>query len=332
MAVTLQDYPYKRLALFSGVEAEDLERWLSYCRQVSFITGDVILQPKICNDMMYIILSGQVSIHLDQATNPSIANVGEGECVGEMSLFDSQNPSAFVIAKTDIEALLIERGVLLAIVDESHQVSKNLLNLLSKRLRSGSQVINSSQRLQKEYEQHANVDTLTGLYNRRWMDNFFKRFANDRAGNGERVLSLMIVDADHFKQFNDKHGHNAGDVALKSIADALQLCIRPTDTAIRYGGEEFIILLPQTHLNDAQLIAERVRKGVEKTGIQYKNEALPAVTISIGLAELSSNELQCDLVAAADQALYLAKKLGRNRVCINNRETSIALEKARYLS
>lgn len=319
--MTLQDYPYKQLTLFSGVEEDDLQRWISYCELASFCADDIILQPNFCNDMMYIILSGQVGIHLGNASSPAIASVGVGECVGEMSLFDSQNPSAYVIAQTDLEALSIERQVLLAIVDESHQVAKNLLYLLSRRLRSGNKVMNNSQLLQKEYEQHANVDALTGLYNRRWIDNYFKRLsASGRQDWDLPTLSLMMVDVDHFKQFNDQHGHNAGDQALKCIAEALQLYVRPTDTAIRYGGEEFIILLPQTLLSEAQMIADRVRSGVAKTVIATGNHEFPPVTISIGLAYLQENDLQSDLVAAADEALYLAKTQGRNRVCINDRE------------
>ncbi|NRB40801.1 MAG: GGDEF domain-containing protein [Pseudomonadales bacterium] len=321
MAVTLQNYPLKQLSLFAGVDADDLQRWLSHCELKNFAQNDVILQPNIQNDMMYIILSGQVSIHLGHAASPAIASVGVGECVGEMSLFDSQNPSAYVMAQTDIETLAIDRQILLSMVDESHDVSKNLLYLLSRRLRSGNQVVNSSQRLQKEYEQHANVDALTGLYNRRWMDNYFKRVcASDRKSQGDSGLSLMMVDADHFKQFNDQHGHNAGDFALKCIADALQLHVRPTDIAIRYGGEEFIILLPDTDLNKAQMIAERVREGVAKTAIKSRDETYAPITVSIGLARMQPEDEQSDLVIAADEALYLAKTLGRNKVCINDRE------------
>ena len=321
MAATLQIYPFKKLSLFAGVEDEQLQRWLSQCEYKYFSKKAIVLQPNMCNEQMYVILQGEVTIHLNHASTPAIAEVGEGECVGEMSLFDSQNPSAYVLANTDLETLMINRELLLSMVDESHQFAKNLLYLLSSRLRSGNRVVNSSQRLQKEFEHHANVDALTGLYNRRWMDDFFKRLAASEALEKDYAgLSLMMVDVDHFKQFNDQYGHNAGDLALKCVAVALHLNIRSTDIAIRYGGEEFIILLPQTPLGEAQMIAERVRNGVASTLIRSQQQAYPAVTISIGLADWQANELQSDLVAAADEALYLAKTLGRNKVCLNDRQ------------
>ena len=319
MTVALQRYAFNQLSIFSGVDDTDLKRWLSYCSCVSFTEGDVVLQPQVSNEKMYIILSGQVTIHIGAADNASIACVGVGECVGEMSLFDSQNPSAFVIAQSALECLCIDRQTLLAMVDESHAIAKNLLYLVSRRLRSGNLLMKSSQQLQKEYEQHANVDALTGLYNRRWVNNYFNRLITAPNHGEDVTLSLMMVDVDRFKQFNDQHGHNAGDIALQCLADALSIYIRPTDVAIRYGGEEFIILLPATSLVEAEKVADRLRAGIQSTEMSSLEKTYPSITASIGVAQWQAGDEQVDLIGAADSALYKAKNLGRNRVCINYR-------------
>jgi diguanylate cyclase (GGDEF)-like protein len=127
-------------------------------------------------------------------------------------------------------------------------------------------------------------------------------------------LSLMMLDVDDFKAYNDKYGHPAGDSALKAVADILKETLRGADVAARYGGEEFAILLPQTSSEEAAQIAERIRKKIERTEFPERK-----VTASIGIASCS-NEVDTprDLISAADVALYAAKNHGRNNVQIFN--------------
>ena len=160
------------------------------------------------------------------------------------------------------------------------------------------------------YEQ-ATHDPLTGLYNRNYLGEALHRLCatEDRPG-GARV-ALLMIDVDHFKQVNDIWGHQIGDKVLAAVAGAILHAIRPDDIAVRFGGEEFVVLLADIELHAAQSIAERIRASIAQTG-----EGLPEVTASVGVALRLPGE-QCDsLVGRADQALYRAKAEGRDRVTV----------------
>lgn len=153
-------------------------------------------------------------------------------------------------------------------------------------------------------------DPLTGLKNRRY---FAHHFHDECARSHRRNehLSLLFLDIDFFKRINDEHGHHIGDVVLKELGNYLHSQCRPYDTAVRWGGEEFLILLRSTDEAGAILFAERIRAGVAQ-GISPK---IPfTFTISVGLAEHETDDTLEDLVHRGDQALYHAKQSGRNRV------------------
>ncbi len=160
------------------------------------------------------------------------------------------------------------------------------------------------------YEQ-ATHDPLTGLYNRNYLSEALHRLCapDDRPG-GARV-ALLMIDVDHFKQVNDIWGHQTGDKVLAAVAGGILHAIRPDDVAVRFGGEEFVVLLADIDLQAAQAIAERIRASIAQTG-----EGLPAVTASVGVALRSLGEPCDSLVGRADQALYCAKADGRDRVTV----------------
>ena len=167
------------------------------------------------------------------------------------------------------------------------------------------------------------VDGLTGLANRRRFDDQV-HIECERALRSVEPLSLLMIDVDHFKRFNDRYGHPAGDACLRSVAVAIQgLVSRPADLVARYGGEEFVMLLPQTQLFGARHLGERVVKAVEALCIPHDvSPSGPVVTVSVGVATaLCGAEEGCTpiapaaLVSAADQAMYAAKAAGRGRSC-----------------
>ncbi len=160
----------------------------------------------------------------------------------------------------------------------------------------------------------ASTDALTGLFNRRRFADVLKReFAVTK--RYKNTLSCLLLDLDHFKQINDRFGHDAGDQVLKEVARRINGSLREVDLAARYGGEEFVILLPHTSKGDARIVAERLLKSVRKQDFNFGGE-LVTVTTSIGCAgnsDVLSNNAE-DLVKAADIALYEAKNRGRNQV------------------
>ncbi len=160
----------------------------------------------------------------------------------------------------------------------------------------------------------AHKDALTGVYNRSTLDDSLTREIK-LAHRYQRPLAMIILDIDHFKSVNDTYGHAVGDQVIKAIAERTGKCIRSTDILFRYGGEEFVALLSNTDLQGAQLLAERIRAAVEQEQICCGDQTL-RVTASLGVAELAANENQAQFFTRADQALYQAKREGRNRVCL----------------
>jgi diguanylate cyclase (GGDEF)-like protein len=162
-------------------------------------------------------------------------------------------------------------------------------------------------------ERLSTTDALTGLRNRRYVADVLALEVL-RANRYGTALSLLMADLDHFKRVNDTHGHLAGDAVLAATAGIVMQFLRSIDVAGRYGGEEIVVVLPQTDLEGAVALAERVRGAVEANECELGDGRRAAVTVSVGVAQLQRGEEVGDLIAAADAALYTAKSAGRNRV------------------
>lgn len=159
-------------------------------------------------------------------------------------------------------------------------------------------------------------DSLTGLYNRRYLLENMRREIG-RALKKGKPLSLISFDADHFKRFNDNHGHDAGDAILRSLGELMRKTFDCDEVVCRFGGEEFVVLLPETDKVTACHRAEVLRSAVEALVIRYGDQNLPRITISLGVATLPENGTDPRmLLTAADAALYRAKGEGRNRICV----------------
>lgn len=154
-------------------------------------------------------------------------------------------------------------------------------------------------------------DPLTGVGNRVALETTLNREIG-LAQRHQQDLSLLIIDIDHFKLVNDNYGHSAGDCVLKDIATQLNLCCRDTDAIYRFGGEEFVVILNKTDLAGAVIIAERLRECIEDSSTTHGDKAIN-VTTSVGVARLRKEDSMDSLFERADQALYKAKKQGRNR-------------------
>lgn len=171
---------------------------------------------------------------------------------------------------------------------------------------------------QRKLVEGALQDPLTGLYNRRLLED---RLGSELAGalRHGRLVSVLMVDIDHFKQVNDAHGHLAGDEALRMVANTLRATIRKEDFVARFGGEEFVVIARETGLDGARLLGERIRRAVERSRCVWQDQDL-SVTVSVGVTvsapadRFVPGETERQLLEAADRALYRAKEEGRNRV------------------
>lgn len=159
-------------------------------------------------------------------------------------------------------------------------------------------------------EEKASFDFLTKLYNRRKFNSFLEYEISKANRYGEQHLSLLLVDIDYFKNVNDKYGHLVGDYILQEISKILTICSRDTDIVARWGGEEFVLMLPQTNIEQAFFVAEKLRATIEK----HKFDDVTHITCSIGVSQFHKNEEKDTLFKRVDEALYKAKKAGRNRV------------------
>jgi diguanylate cyclase (GGDEF)-like protein len=231
-----------------------------------------------------------------------------------MSIIDNSPRSAYVVADDVTTLLEISHTTFWDLAAALPQVPINLLHLLVNRVRGNNVTISESRRLQQLYRQHASIDALTGLHNRRWIDEVLPRQLRRSSTNGE-PLCVIMIDVDHFKALNDEHGHQAGDFVLFAVAHVLKTCFRPTDLIARYGGEEFTVILPNTDLGGAVRAADRVRVAIERTELNTPSqESLPNVSVSMGVAQLQEGQDHLSLLEVADKALYEAKRQGRNRV------------------
>jgi diguanylate cyclase (GGDEF)-like protein/putative nucleotidyltransferase with HDIG domain len=164
-------------------------------------------------------------------------------------------------------------------------------------------------------EQKSRIDVLTGLFNRRHFEERLKEEVSRHSRYGD-VFSIFMLDLDHFKTYNDAYGHPAGDILLSQIGEIIKSSVRNVDQAFRYGGDEFVVILPQTARDDAYVVAERVRGQIAG---EMEKKAI-AVTCSIGLASYPSDGVVADeLVDVADDALYHAKRTGGNRILLSSK-------------
>ena len=188
-------------------------------------------------------------------------------------------------------------------------------------------LIDELQASNKVLRELAVVDGLTHLYNHRFFQESLAKHLSLSTRN-KRTLSLLFIDVDHFKQYNDTHGHPEGDNVLKTLAGIMSKRLRTSDLIARYGGEEFVVLLPETSEAGALVVAENLRISVESHTFKGgDSQPLGKVTISVGVAVFPETATEgADLIRKADQALYKAKNEGRNRLCLADKDTSIDLE------
>ena len=160
------------------------------------------------------------------------------------------------------------------------------------------------------------IDSLTGLHNRRYMEGHLRTLVSELLQNG-RALSVLLADIDHFKNVNDTHGHDGGDAVLKEFSARFKRNTRGIDLACRLGGEEFLIIMPDTDMGRAYQVAERLRAHIAAETFQVNPESRIRVTASVGIATLERADDTPDiLLKRADNALYAAKRNGRNRVVV----------------
>jgi len=278
----------------------------------------------IAHDTLFLVLSGELSVCLESgndaapkycatSTRKQVARIVPGESVGEQSLIDGQKPNAWAIAEQESQVLAVPAALVWQSMQEEPKIALNLLRVLSARVRDANAGLSQAILQQQHLAQDAETDALTGLHNRRWMDQTYPR-SLDRHQSPARPASLLMIDIDHFKRVNDDYGHPIGDLVICHAAQCIETALRPGDLCARYGGEEFCVLLPEVEPEMATRVARRICAAVSAAPFKLDTGATLVVTVSIGVAGWDQKVTLGALLQAADSALYQAKRQGRNRV------------------
>ncbi len=258
--------------------------------------GFRLVWPKACNDE-------RIFDILNKLTPETEYILSSNDKIGAFPLLSEEGEiTGCIVARSTLDAL-----------------SKRDISYLEQLTRQSGITISRANSYSKIL-QYATIDALTNLNNRRQFEHRLgQEIATTKRQNNP--LCAMMIDIDFFKKVNDTYGHASGDAVLRGVAAIIKSALRESDIPSRYGGEEFAVLLPYTHIDEAKIVGERLRKAVEASPIPINDEDSKVksikVTISMGLAEFNNNETGEELFERADKALYEAKESGRNRVCIN---------------
>ena len=308
------------VSLLRGVDLSALQSLLARCSFRDLAPGELLLTAGCGNHNIYVVMSGSVCVHLDDLSGPPYVVLSTGECVGEISILGETKVTANVAGNETARLMVIDKELLWHLIEESPELARNLLYTLAHRVGRDNLFLRRSLRRQRESEINANLDALTGLANRRGLNEFFMAHIAACTTQG-KPLSLLMVDIDHFKHFNDSYGHLLGDTVLCVVAGIFAENA-PQGIAARYGGEEFALVLPGYDMRQACQLANELRLKIREVQLHTANggEAIPPITISAGVAQMQTGDTPQSLILAADNALYCAKRKGRDCVMLHGVE------------
>ncbi len=293
--------------LFQKVKESALVTLLANTTKVRLAAEHILLTPKQRNDRIYIVLSGRLRAQLNVEDAKPLALFGIGECVGEMSMFDENQGSAYVIATTDCELLAIEHVEAWSVLNRSLQASHNMLTLLSARIRATNRTL-------AEWRENAQgdgalnyVNAVTGIYNRRWLSENIGRMIL-RHNRNQQPCAFILLKVDNSGQIDAGFGKLGGEQVQHSIVEALQRCLRPNDVEVHIDADQFAIFLSQTGTDSARAVTDRLLEDIDGMVIGTSSgDALPPVTLSIGIGLPQLDDTLDGLIARTLPAMYRAQ-------------------------
>ncbi len=283
--------------LFRNVKTSLLASMLMKASNVRLAPEEILLTPGRHNERIYIILSGRLRAQINVDDVRPLALFGLAECVGEISMFEDNQVSAYVIAVTDCELLAIHHADVWAVLNESLDASHNMLNILATRMISSNIMLAESMESLHGYEALDYINTTTGIYNRRWLAENIARLIHRHTVN-QQPCAFILLKVDNFAHYDALFGTLGSDQAQRTIAQTVLRCLRPNDAAAHVSDDQFGIFLPQTKEENVGVVTGRLTEEIRLTTIVTPNgDALPPVTLSVGITGVQATDTLETLLA-----------------------------------
>lgn len=293
--------------LFKKVKSSILASLLMKTTRGRLEAEQILLTPGQQNDCIYIILSGRLRAQINTYDAKPLALFGMGDCVGEMSMFDDNQVSAYVISVTNCELLLISHADAWAVLNESLQASHNMLTILADRMRSSNRILAENMEYAQGYKALDFVNTVTGIYNSRWLSENTSRLIHRYTVNHQPCF-FILLRVENFGQLETHFGSLGGEQAQRTIAQTMLRCLRPNDVTAHMSEDQFAIFLPQADLEGVERVAGRLLEEIAHTSIATPTgDALPPTTLSVGISQLQPNDTLDSLIARAHSAMRSAQ-------------------------
>lgn len=317
----------KKVELFSLLSEEEISMIIDNFNIIDFEENQVLFREGEEGSEMFIVRNGSVkpSFRLPEGNEREMAVFGKGDFFGEMSIFDNSPRSATCTVMEPTQLLSLKESDLLSMIQKNPEIAikimYRMLNITTRRLKDNGEFLSDMVQWGESARKRTITDEFTGVYNRRFLDDALPEFFDD-ARRSSQPLSLVMVDLDYFREINDTYGYETGNRVILGVVSVVKKHLRNNDILARYGGDEFTLLLPETGINEAMILSEKIRRDVEHLAILGDgNAGAVKITATLGLATYPENALTLEtLKSMADQALYRAKESGRNRIyCIVNK-------------
>jgi diguanylate cyclase (GGDEF)-like protein len=311
----------KTVEIFSLLSDGEIEMIIENFRFKDIAENEELFKEGDDGNEMFIIKDGTVktSIKMPDGNEKELALFKNGDFFGEMSIFENAPRSATCKTVEKTSVISLQEDDLFSMIENNPEIAikmmYRMLNITTQRLRDTGEFLSDMVQWGEAARKRTITDEFTGAYNRRFLDDALPEYY-ETARKNKKPLSFIMVDLDYFREINNHFGHELGDKVILEVVNVFKQHLRESDILARYGGDEFSVLMPETGVEDAKEIAEKIRKDVADLDMLDQQDApIKQVTTSQGLSSYPENSDSLDeLKELADKALYKAKEDGRNRV------------------